>query len=765
MKTKVAVFLMTLLAGLCLMMSAWAAPGDAVLFPQPEGGMVENSAESIAAVGDTLYMLTQKGLYAWKASDAEPKLVSDKVSRQYAYYASLEDIPQEEKEKYENSVNLLFQSNGKLYGLNTSTGSLLLLDVTAEGVNVSKAYTLDWEGMFIKEADYSYPRQIFSSVLTKDRLYLLAQQPTQYWNDYDLLSFDLATGKQTKIPVENVHAIATYEGGKLLCNIFDWENSYTPDGKPVYPSLSVLDPATQALTKLVDFPASQVGGLSYDDQSGMIYVLGRGELYGSKQGAAFETVAYMPVDYPGDQMAATIVSGGLYAAIPNYGTVYVRNIDPAYKSDRVLRILGGYSDEVTRAFQAAHPEIPVVFEQQTSLAAEQITQRMVSGTDNVDLLMISLSYGGFSSLRDKGYVSDLSQSAILTDTAAKMYPKFVESLYKDGKLIAFPCQFYSTAMGYSPDVMKLLEIEQPPKTLAELMDLYVDWVEEYGPENGNYQLQENVYDIRQELLSTILMNYLAHYAKTGEELAFDTPVFRALIDKLDKVTPILKELNPDPDEQQGGMVAYSSESGSIPTALFTSNLMLNPENYSDNRGYVPLLLSLDEGVEPACFAQVSVFVINPNSKNQDLAMTYLEFLAQNMPRNLSITLCPDDNAPVEDPSYAAELDNANKQLDDFREQLKTMAPEDVKMMEDNIKNYEEYIANIEDRRFMITEEKIAQYRSLVPYIYVDTENLDFLTGSPESLSLLQQFLQGKTDSQQFIKEFDRKLQMMRMENK
>ena len=87
------------------------------------------------------------------------------------------------------------------------------------------------------------------------------------------------------------------------------------------------------------------------------------------------------------------------------------------------------------------------------------------------------------------------------------------------------------------------------------------------------------------------------------------------------------------------------------------------------------------------------------------------------------------------------------------------------MMEDNIKNYEEYIANIEDRRFMITEEKIAQYRSLVPYIYVDTENLDFLTGSPESLSLLQQFLQGKTDSQQFIKEFDRKLQMMRMENK
>lgn len=764
MKMKAVAILLSLCLALSVFTGALAAPGDAILFPAAADGMIVNNVQSIASVGDTLYLLVQNGLYAWQAKDAEPRLVSDDITIGYAS-GKWEDIPMEEQERNKNSINYLMERDGKLYGLNTVKGALILLTVTADGVNISEEAVLDWDSMFIQQADYSYTRQLFGAALTSNRLYLLAQQPSENWNDFDLLAFDLTTGAQSKIAAENVHAIARYENDQLLCNVYDWDNSYTSDGKQIYPALSVLDPATQSLLKLADFPASQVGGLCYSSESGMVYALGRGEIFGCKPGSPFETVAYMPVDYPGDQMPSAVLSGGLYAAIPNYGSVYVRNTDPALKPNRVLRIAGGSSDNVTKAFQAAHPELPVIYKDEYYSGAEQIAQQMVSGSESADLFIISLSYGGFSSLRDKGYVSDLSGSAVLTEAVSKMYPQFVKDIFKDGKLIAFPYRFGGYALGYSPDILKELGLDQPPKTFYELMDLYVDWVDDYSQKFTGYTLLENIYDIRMELLNNILMTYLAHYGRTGENLKFDTPVFKSLLAKLDEVSPILAELNPSKEEQQGGTVMYSSDGfDNKPTSLISNYFGFYPTEYYDDRGYLPLPLSLDEGMDPALFAQIDVFVINPNSQNQDLAKTYLEFFAQNMPRDYAITFCPDDNTPVENPSYARQMEEIKKSIDDIKAQMKTTDPEVLKSLEESLKNQENYLQWIEKSRFTIPEKLIKQYRELVPYVCSDSEYMNFLSSSKEAVTLLQQFMQGKIGTEQFVKEFDRKLQMMRMEN-
>ena len=761
MKTKAMAVLLVLCVMLSVCSGAWAAPGDATLFPPEDDGSFMEYVQSIAAVGDTLYLLANNGFYAWQAKDAEPRLISKSVMVGYSS-GRWEDMSKEDQEANKNSVNYLLERDGKLYGLNTVKGALLLLSVTADDVSISEAAVLDWDNMFVHQADYSYTRQIYSAALTEDRLYLLAQQPTDSWSDYDLLAFDLATGVQTKMAVENVHAITRYENGQLLCNVYDWENMYTSDGKPVYPALSVLDPATQKLTKIADFPTTQVGGLCYSSESGMAYVLGRGELFGLKPGGAFETVAYMPVDYPGDQTSTAVLSGGLYAAIPSYGAVYVRNTDPALKANRVLRIAGGYSDNVSQKFQAAHPELPVVFVDAPFRGAEEVAKQMVSGSGSADIFIISLSYGGFSSLREKGYVTDLSGSAILTEAVSKMYPQYVKDVFKDGKLVAFPYRFNANALGYSPDILKELGVERPPQTLFELMDLYVDWVDEYAQDFSGYTLQESVYDIRMEMLSNIMMTYLAHYARTGEDLKFDTPLFKSLLAKLDEVSPILEELNPSEEERQGGtVISYGSDDK--PTSLISTYYTFYPMEHNDNRGYLPLPLSLEKDMDPALFAYIDVFVINPNSPNQDLARTYLEYFAQNMPRDISITFCPDDNTPVENAWYTREIENMKKSLDEVRKEMETASPEEMKGLEDILKMQEEALAWNEKNRFSISEKIITQYREMVPYVCVDTQNMNFLTGSREAQTLLQRLMQGEMKTDQFVREFDRKLQMMRME--
>ena len=764
MKAKAAAILVILSLILGVMSGACAAPGDAVLFRPAEDGTYQNSVQSLAAVGDTLYLLTYNGLFAWKQNDAEPKLVSAEAIIRYAP-DKWENMVKEDQEQYQNSVNFIMERGGKLYGLNTIKGTLLLLDITADGVKFSEVSALDWKDMFIQDGDRSYTRQIYGAVLMDESLYLLVQKPDDNWNEYDLFAFSLAAGTVSKVDADNVHAIARYENGQLLCTVYDWESMYTSDGKPIYPALSVLDPAAKSIIKLTDFPAEHVGGLCYSPENGMVYALGKGELYGCKPGSAFETVAYMPSDYPNDQLPAAYVSGGLYSAVPNYGEVHVRNIDPALKASRVLRIAGGYSDSVSQKFQADHPEVPVLFVDMPLRSAEQISQQMVSGTDSADLFIISLSFGGFSSLRDKGYVTDLSQSAVLTDTISKMYPQYVSDLFKDGKLIAFPCRFNAYTLGYSPDLLEELGIDKPPRTVPELMDLYVDWVDTYSVEYPSYTIQENIYDVRTEMLNTILMTYLAHYARTGEDLAFDTPLFRSLLKKLDEVSPILKELNPSDTGNQNGVV-YSSGYGmnDKPTSLITNYYTFYPTEYDDDRGYLPLPLALEEGLEPALIGQIDVYIVNPNSKNQDLAISYLEHFAQNMPRDFSITFCPEDNTPYENPGYAKDTEEAQKGLQGLKDQLENAKPEDKRNLEDAVKSQEEYIAWREKSRYIISDKVIAQYRSLGPYVSVDTRNLNFLSSSPEALTLLQRFMQGELKTDQFVREFDRKVQMMRMEN-
>ncbi len=761
MKEKVLGFLATFFVLIGVWIGAFAAPGDAVLFPHTENGMSTVNVESLVAIDDTLYLLGANGLYSWKSGDAAPAIVSDKIVRYYSGN-TWEELSVDEQNQYKDSVNLLLQRGDKLYGINSVKGSLLQFDITEAEVSLTEVVAFDWADMYIRESDYSYTKQIYGAVLAEKSLYLLVQQEGNAWNDYDLFSFDLLTGARTKLNAEHVNAIAAYEDGKLLCSIFDWDTMYGSDGKINYPALSIFDPISQSMTKIADFPESQVGGLAYDVESKMTYILGKGILYGLKPGGAFEAVAYMPVDYPGNHTPSALITGGLYAAIPNYGSVYVRNIDPTYMSEKVLRISGAYSDDTIRAFQAAYPDIPVVLADGELYNAETISQNMVSGSENIDLFVISLSYGGFESLRDKRYVGDLSQSAVLVSAADRMYPQFTQPLYKDGRLIALPYRFNSYGMGYSPAIMNELGIDQPPKTLVELMDLYVDWVETYSVEQTKYMLLEHVYDIRSELFSTILTSYMAYYSKTGEDLKFDTPLFRSLIAKLDEVTPILKELNPSQDEQQTMSFVYTDNT---PTALLSSSFNIVPEKFYYDMGYKPLPLSLDDGLEPAIFSQIEVIILNPNSKNADLAMKYLEFYAENMPKNISIALNPDDNAPVERPEYTKQLEEAKKSLDEIRKQIETTEPENLKNLKEFEKSQEEYISYLEKNRYTIPAEAIQQYRSLVPYVCVDTENISFLTSSPEAYTLLNRYMQGEMDSLQFIKEFDRKLQMIRLENK
>ena len=129
---------------------------------------------------------------------------------------------------------------------------------------------------------------------------------------------------------------------------------------------------------------------------------------------------------------AGILAGGYYA-LESYDGLYVRSLDPSQRPERALRVLGGYMDDTARGFADENPNVPLVFVNRWLSGAESIRNDMMSGDSNVDLYVVDLR-SGFTQLMEKGYLSDLSDSKVLMDDVATMYPQIAEAIMKDGKL-------------------------------------------------------------------------------------------------------------------------------------------------------------------------------------------------------------------------------------------------------------------------------------------------------------------------------------------
>ena len=748
--------------------SALAAQSGLTLFGPDESGYNTNSVESMAALGDTLVMGTMgdPAFYVWTPGqeDAVPIESDFRNENFWVSEEELDTMDEDYRKRVESSIQRLISDGTQLYGLNSVFGSVRPLTLADGKLTAGDGVALDWESLSYQDGSYSSMREIYGAVIQEGYLFLLVQKSNSDWNNCDLYRYDLKDGSRTLLASTYIRGICEYKDGKLLAKLYDQEKS-TPNGQEIMPDLMALDIATGQMEKINTFPNVQGAGLSYDAATDSVYYLGRGEIWSSAAGAPFQVTAYLPCDYPNERMPAAFVQGGYYAAVPDYNGVFIRNIDPSMKPDRVLRISGSYANDVHNAFVSAHPEIPVIFAESYLSGVEAITQNMMSGSSSVDIFRLSPSYEGFTSLRDKGYCLELSKSQILSDAAAAMYPQFTKELYKDGKLYAVPSEIYGSTLAYAPSVLEEIGLTQEdlPKNFLEMVDFAVDWVETYADEFPNLKLFQYVYDIRSQLFSQAVSEYMSYYEMTGQELAFDTPLFHKLLAKIEEAAPVLSELDPEPGSETG----YGWSSDDTPTSLFWWDYGFTPGNFEMN-GYELCLLPLDDGLDPVLNASLQVYIVNPNSPNADLALTYLEFLTQNMRPEYKVALYPGENEPVEESYYQENLKYYNERLEDFQKQLEKAEADGNEEAVKSIKEQLEWLAedreSMERWRWTVSPEQIENYRAIDKYINVNVNDLIYGSNG-EVAKLVSRYTQGEMTGDQFIKEFDRKIRMIQMENR
>ena len=414
----------------------------------------------------------------------------------------------------------------------------------------------------------------------------------------------------------------------------------------------------------------------------------------------------------------------------------------------VLRVSSYRLDRVSGAidrFLRAHPGASVEGLTQLPAGPDNMFVHMRSG--EADIYELDLDCGYFISLRDKGYLADLSFNEALLQAVGRMSPQLTGSFLTDGRLYAVPVQLTATMPGYNPAALERLGLSAAdlPVTWSEMLDFAAHW-EDVTADSPETQLFYLAPDVRTSLFDAIMDAQFLRCESSNEALAFDTPALQALLTRLDALYPAGAPVG---DYVYGGNYLFSLTRDPLPT------------NQSPTQRPLPLSV---EGEDTVIRAKITVWVVNPYSAHIDLAAELLAEIVSALPDNLQAAMTPEDGAPIEAAAYATTVAPLRQRIAELEASLAIADPADRAELESQLRDCRAQEAAAEAARWAYGSDDIAQYRQLVaPFLTVSTVKL-FDHEDAAMFSLRQRWLDGQLGTEAFLHELDRMVAMKRMEN-
>lgn len=576
-----------------------------------------------------------------------------------------------------------------------------------------------------------------------------------------LYRVDRAGGEAVKLGAENLTDLCAYKDGFLLARQWDREASYRSD-EGVNPELVCVSKADGSISPLCALPSDAFSAPVYDAASDLIYTASPSKLIRLDASLVPETCAYLSLPYINDGAPALLWNGRYFVASWDEHLGFSSAAtDPALMPSRVLKLGMSYMDNVTRAFCKAHPEIAVTLIDGVFLTTDRIMENMTAASGETDIYLLYLGYGSYEALRNKGYYVALEQNEAIAQMVGRMYPQLAAACYAaDGSLCALPYSASIAGVGYSPSALEKLGMTESdlPKTYGELMELAARWAEDFEDNDDGLTFAGEVYNIRLELMDRMDFAYISRPRAGGEALSFDTPLYRSLLQKLDELSPAMVTLNSPEDERWEGEVFYAD--GRDAPSLFSFEQEIDPRAYSIC-DYAALPLVLEAGDDPAFETVEQALLINPYSQNVDIALTYLEYVAQHIDPYSAITMFPDHNDPIEDDYYQNDAAGSDATIADLQKRLLAAEDENKSALEQTLAAELSWREELETRRWSVSPQRIDDYRKLAPYMVLNADNV---LANANIIDLRARYSEGTLAADQYVAELERILRLMRLEN-
>lgn len=737
MKKVVCLVLCALLLA-ALPTSALAAEGDVLLHCGSQEDAISGYIDTACAVGDTLYMADYEGaIYTISPSDVEPKR-----------YAGLSEYGELDYNEYVTRFLLSDGERPLVLSFRFDAGefkeaALFALELSDGAARVEKlkdvSNTLEYDG--------------FRSAVSLGEYALIRCYGMNGEDGLARLRLSDGTLEPATFAHGDIYALTPYTEGRALIEVYDYD-------QPTAARFYTYDPATDTSEELGTVEIEEyepLGTLACDPANGDVYCVKGGEIRSIDltTGQLGDPLASIPADNLDN---AWILPSG-YFACASSGVCALRNIRGGSTEMRRLVIADdSYENSVELsyyAFQSAHGEVNAVLSHGDM---GDLIEKMMSRDASVDVYIIQATTSAFEAIRDRGYMADLTQSEAIAALAERMEPTLREDLSSNGALAALPVRAYFWQPYVNEAAWAKLgkTAADVPSNWSDFLDLLIALQTDF-PQDGSVTLLDPYNDAamaRRTLFDAIFDTYQRALSRDPDSVSAQTMV--ELLTKLEQI-----------DFTRLGHPAevgddYNDARDSV---LLTTNMGTTLSGLIDSYYGTPVVMSLTPDSDPLLTLECTVAFINPYSENADLALKYMETLADNLSDDVLYTVCPDLTEPVLDPYYETNLRNAEEQLAQLQKAYDEAEPIDKQALEQQLQYAQEYVETARAQRYSISEEEIAWLRGHEGELVLQGANLLYSDDSGEAYELVNQYIDGKISASQMMKSIDGKLRMMILEGR
>lgn len=356
---------------------------------------------------------------------------------------------------------------------------------------------------------------------------------------------------------------------------------------------------------------------------------------------------------------------------------------------------------------------------------DTISTAYVIKNPDVDLFLFN-TYDGLYTLKNMNYYAPLTDSEILQEAFAQVYPSLRPVCTDDDTLMGWIIDASPMGMMVLTEYLDEWGMKSP-ETFDELLDVCNEILEEgLLPEETGLLMQKYT---QSGMMDLFMKYYIMTSLQEGRRLDFTDETF------LHYVQRIKDEL---PAEEAPRMKIENIFM--IPGAAFTPSQAIR---------FVPRIFPAQNS---AVETYVTIAVVNPYGKNQAAAIQFLEYCATHLTDG-SYFIYDNLTEPIENPSMVAQLDELAEKI-----ALLEQKADKERADEDTLRDLQDQYANMEQWRYFSSTEDIAYYQEMAKSLYVSEGSP--LTYDDALQVLVQRYLNGAFDAATFAKECQNHVEMI-----
>ena len=691
---------------------------------------------------------TNRGLYAWAPHEVNATLL---IKLDHGWLSQMENP---------DFFDIILSDNKVLYALNSNKGLIWPFRIADGKLINDDKFQLDWQHFIHIEGAETLVFPPKDVLLSEGKLFMLA--PNEFDSLNHLVSVDMNDGQLIQHSFEGcdqIQSFTKYTKNSLLIVSAEEVNFVQGQNKTIS-VLSSYNTTTNEVHRIgvIDHVHPyHPTAVMYDNATDVYYFTGENILYRmSKAGEIIECANLTESDIS----KMVLLDDGRIAALSTSGLLIRQDNPNQMDSVKILRIAGRIDNDLLRLVLSQQPDLKI--EQVDGLDTnEEIVESMLTGSPAVDVYVLESNQHAIESMIQKGHLLPLPKESYADMQAGSSLDIIKNVLAYNGSHYGLPIGLDFTIAQHYESLLYETGLASPVDFTSYCNNLAA-WSIGTFDDFPEYRFTGNPRE-KAEAYRLAFRIYRDHLRKAGDELTFDTTLFRSIMEMISQLdTDGLDDL-PNPEDMFDDVLGIRE--------MITNNASYSPSLEHDRASlsspYSLVMYSLHPGGVPSVKGNLRVLAISARTALSDEAQLFIDACARQIPTQTIALMTDKWTKAVENPLYESEVDRYRYLISDVQGMIDSALRQGAKSVpsyEADLAKLQAVLAEAESTlRYLLTEEEVKMMRERLLHVYIPTEvqRLEDRSGIDD---LFTQFIEGALPLEQFIQSADSRLRLVRLEN-